>query len=103
MADKSWKAFERYICKRFGGQRRGADFRDADGGKNDCTDVSGFSIECKWLKRPTYGQMRLAIMQAKNSASSDDISIAIVGKTKQPRSDALVVMDLDDFIDWFVN
>ena len=103
MADKSWKAFERRICKLFGGQRRGADYADRSGGKNDCL-VTGFSIGLKLLKRPTYQQMFDACIQAEKSAESIiDIPIAIVKKNKQglKDKDALVMMRLKTFRDFF--
>ena len=104
MTDKSWKSFERRICKLFGGQRRGADYGDSRGGKNDCIDVPGFSMELKLLKRPTYQQMFDACVQAEDSAESIiDIPIAIVKKNKQglKDKDALVVMRLETFLGFF--
>ena len=104
MTDKSWKAFERRICKLFGGQRRGADYADQSGGKDDCLDTSGFSIELKLLKRPTYQQMFDACVQAEsNSEKITDIPIAVVKKNSQglKDKDALVVMRLGTFLDFF--
>ena len=104
MTDKSWKAFERRICKLFEGKRRGADYADRSGGKNDCIDTPGFSIECKLLKRPTYQQIFDACIQAEsNSEKITDIPIAIVKKNKQglKDEDALVIMRLKIFRDFF--
>ena len=103
MADKSWKAWERRVAKLFGGQRRGADYGDSRGGKNDII-VAGFSIEVKLLKRPTYQQMFDACVQAESSAENIiDIPIAIVKKNKQglKDKDALVVMRLETFLGFF--
>jgi len=104
MTDKSWKAFERRICKLFGGERRGADYADQSGGKSDCINTNGFNIELKLLKRPTYQQMFDACVQAENSTKSIiDIPIAIVKKNKQglKDKDALVIMRLETFLDFF--
>jgi len=104
MTDKSWKAFERRICSLFGGQRRGADYADQSGGKDDCVNTPGFSIELKLLKRPTYQQMFDACIQAEtNSKSIIDIPIAIVKKNKQglKDNDALVIMRLETFREFF--
>ena len=104
MTDKSWKAFERRICRMFGGERRGADYRDELGGKNDCVDSPGFSIELKLLKRPTYQQMFDACVQAENNCRSIiDIPIAIVKKNRQglKDEDALVIMRLKTFREFF--
>jgi hypothetical protein len=103
MTDKSWKAWERRVAKLFGGQRRGADYGDMLGGKNDII-VAGFSIECKLLKRPTYQQMFDACVQAESSAENIiDIPIAIVKKNKQglKDKDALVIMRLETFLGFF--
>ena len=104
MTDKSWKALERRICRLFGGERRGADYGDSRGGKNDCIDTPGFSIELKLLKRPTYQQMFDACIQAEsNSEKITDIPIAIVKKNRQglKDEDALVIMRLKIFRDFF--
>jgi len=104
MTDKPWKAFERRICPLFGGQRRGADYADQLGGKNDCIKTPGFSIELKLLKRPTYQQIFDACIQAENNSESViDIPIAIVKKNRQglKDKDALVVMRLGTFLDFF--
>ena len=104
MADKSWKALERRICRMFGGERRGADYADQSGGKNDCVNTPGFSIELKLLKRPTYQQIFDACIQAENNAESIiDIPIAVVKKNRQglKDKDALVTMRLGTFLDFF--
>lgn len=105
MTDKSWKAFERRVCKMFKGERRGADYADRSGGKNDCIETDGFSVECKLLKRPTFQQMFDACKQAEGNAETwMDMPIAIVKKNKQglKDKDALVVMRLETFLDWHV-
>ena len=97
--DKSWKAFERRIAKRFHGVRRGADFA---GGKNDII-VPGFSIEVKLYARPHYQMMLDACRQAE-AAKEDalDIPIAVVKKKGARDNDALVVMRLEEFEKWFI-
>ena len=101
VSDKSWKAFERRIAKRFGGKRRGADYGTADGGKNDII-LDGWSIECKLLSRPSFGQMVQAFDQAVAAGEPGDIPIAIIKKKFDADSNALVVMKLDEFMEWFV-
>ena len=99
----SWKNFERRICRMFGGDRRGAYVSDGKCGKNDCVDTEGFSIELKLLKRPTYQQMYDACMQAeKNKEKDTDIPIAIVKKNGVRDKNALVIMRLEQFRDFFV-
>ena len=100
MSDTSWKAFERRIAKRFGGERRGADFRGASGGKNDIIK-EGWSIEVKLLSRPSFGQMSAAFDQAVGASEPGDIPIAIIKKKFDADANAIVVMKLDEFMEWF--
>jgi hypothetical protein len=98
----SWKAWERRVAKIFGGKRRGAYVSDGKIGKNDII-VDGWSIEVKLLKRPTYQQMFDACIQAeKNSEISSDIPIAIVKKKGVRDKNALVIMRLEQFKEFFV-
>ena len=98
----SWKNYERRIAKIFKGKRRGAYVSDGTTGKNDII-VDGWSIECKLLKRPTYQQMFDACMQAeKNKEKETDIPIAVVKKSGVRDNNALVIMRLEQFKDFFV-
>lgn len=102
---KSWKNFELRISKIFGGKRRGAYTSDGESGKTDVI-VDGFAIECKLLKRPTFQQMFSACLQAERNAEKiTDIPIAIVKKNHQSvkDKDALVIMRLETFRDFFVD
>ena len=101
----SWKAFERRVCRMFGGDRRGAYTSDGVKGKSDCKDTPGFSIECKLLKRPTFGQMESACRQAETNAdNATDIPVAIVKKNGRgiPDNNALVIMRLETFKEFFL-
>ena len=101
MPDKSWKAFERRIAKAFGGTRRGADFRDARGGKNDVIhDV--YSIECKLLGRPSFSQLLLACIQAEKAADPLQEPVAVVKRLRDRDNDALVCMRLKTFLEWHI-
>jgi len=104
MADKSWKAWERRVAKWFpDGRRRGADFRGDHSGKSDVIS-DGWSIEVKLLGRPTYGGMKDAARQAEtNKEHPSDIPVAIVKKKGDPDKDALVVMRLESFSEYFIN
>jgi hypothetical protein len=97
MADKSWKAFERRIAKRFGGKRRGADYGGFAGGTNDII-CEGFSVECKLYKRPSYGMMVDACFQAEAAREKfTDAAVAVVKKKGARDNDALVIMRLEEF------
>jgi len=98
----SWKAWERRVAAIFGGKRRGAYVSDGVTGKNDII-VDDWSIEVKLLKRPTYQQMYDACMQAENNREKDtDIPIAVVKKNGVRDKNALVIMRLEQFREFFV-
>ena len=101
MPDKAWKAFERFIAWVFGGVRRGPDYGDATGGKNDII-VDDWSIECKLYKRPTWSVIQQAMKQAEAAAKPDEIPIAIIKKKHDRNMDAVVCMRLEQFKEWFV-
>lgn len=109
MADKPWKAFERRICKLFGGVRRGADYGDGTegGGKNDCKGTPGWSVEIKFLKRPSWGVMLANAHNAvERKKEPTDIGIGIVKKNAKGLTDndnTLVMMTLGEFKRHFPN
>lgn len=99
MAEKAWKAFERRIAKRFpAGRRRGP---DTHGGKSDIV-CDGFAPECKLLGRPSFSAMLDAARQSERNAESMQTPVAIVKRKQDQDRDALVVMRLETFCDWFV-
>jgi hypothetical protein len=102
MTDKSWKAWERRVAKIFGGVRRGAHTSDGVQGKNDII-VDGWSLEVKLLSRPTYQQMFDACIQAEtNVEKPEDIPIAVIKKKGIRDDNALVIMRLEQFKEFFV-
>jgi hypothetical protein len=103
VTDKPWKAFERRLAAVFGGQRRGA-YTGANG-QGRCDIIKpGWSIEAKLYSNPTFDTLLAAAKQAeKNREASTDIPVAVV-KRKGGRDDnALVVMRLETFSEYFVN
>ena len=103
MSDKTWKARERRICRLFGGERRGADYADAQGGKNDCIGTSGFSIEIKNMARPGFAVMCEDVRKAEERAAPDEIPIGIMFKKGMADKDGIVSMRLETFLEWFVS
>jgi hypothetical protein len=103
---KTWKSVETAISRYFpNGQRRGADYRkrDGPGGKNDVI-TTGWSVEIKHSKSPTWGLMVAAVAQAQASKESpDDIPVAVIHKERTEYGQSLVVMTLSDFSDHFLN
>ena len=103
MTDKAWKAWERTVSRIFGGKRRGAYTGSGGKGKTDVI-VDGWAIEAKLLSRPTYQQMMNACLQAETNAEKPlDIPVAIVKKKHAKINDALVIMRLEKFREWFVS
>lgn len=103
MADKSWKAGERRICRMFGGERRGADYTGYAGGKNDCI-TPGWSIEIKIHKRPIFSNLEKDVRKAEaRRERPSDIPIAIMKRKGQgiPDKDAIVAMRLETFLEYF--
>jgi hypothetical protein len=99
MSDKSWKAFERRIAKVFGGERRGADYGDGRGGKNDIIHPH-WSVECKLLGRAGYADLLKAVRQAELASEDGQEPVAVVKLKNQHDADALVVYRLETFRAW---
>lgn len=100
----SWKAFERRICRMFGGERRGADYVRGVEGKNDCI-TPGWSIEAKVWKRPTFSAIESDCRKAEaRREHPNDIPISVMKKKGQgiPDKDAIVSMRLETFLELFV-
>lgn len=102
MPDTAWKAWERRVAAIFGGKRRGAYTGDRNHGKTDVV-VSGWAIEVKLLSRPSFQDLLDATQQAETNAESpSDIPVAIVKRKGDHDIDALVVMRLERFREYFV-
>ena len=98
MTDKTWKAVERRICKIFGGKRRGADYADERGGKNDCVECKGWSIEIKNMLRPQFKLIEEDVRKAEERKEHpDDIPIAIMKRKQSRDADAIVCIRLEVF------
>ena len=100
---KTWKAFELRVARWVGGTRRGADFQRMGLGQNDVIK-DGWSIECKLLKRPSFGEMLAAAKQAEAAKEhQDDIAVAVVKRNGDRDEDSLFVLRRDEFIANFVS
>ena len=62
----------------------------------------GFAPECKLLGRPSFGAMLDAARQAERNAEPLQTPVAIVKRKRDRDLDALVVMRLETFCQWFV-
>lgn len=102
MTDTAWKAFERRVASVFGGKRRGAYTGTTQGGKSDIIKP-GWSIECKLLSRPCFADLLAAARQAEaNAEQPTDIPISVIKRKGDLDTQALVVMRLERFKEFFV-
>jgi hypothetical protein len=103
MPDASWKSYERTVSMLFHGKRRGA-YTGANGqGKSDIIKT-GWAIECKLLSRIGWQDCLDAVAQAKaNTEKPDDIAVAVIKRKGDHYDHCLVVMELHDFVERFVN
>jgi len=98
---EGWKEFEARIAARFGGRRRGAQTSRDRCGLPDCIDTPGYAIECKLLGRPGYADLVAAARQAERAADPTELPVAVVKRKRAEDRDALVVLRLETFLDWF--
>ena len=101
MPDAAWKAWERRVAALFGGRRRGADTGDARRGGRSDVIAPGWSIEVKLLGRPGYADLLESARQAEQAAGPAELPIAVVKRKRAHDEDALVVLRLPVFLDWF--
>jgi hypothetical protein len=102
----TWKHAEAKILAFWpNGKRRGAYVSDGRQGMPDNGDsLTGWSIESKHSRRPTYGLMAEAVSQAEaNRIKPDDIPVAVIHKEGERYEDSLVVMRLSEFQKYFIN
>lgn len=102
MADKTWKARERRVCKTLGCLRRGADYADQSGGKSDCCDDCPFSVEIRNRKNIPFSQVRDQVRKAEERAREGQMPIAIMFQPGQRDLDGIVAMRLGEFLKHFV-
>lgn len=103
MPSKSWKAWELWVCALFNGKRRGADYGDRSGGKNDCLSP-GWSIETKFMAQPTFNLILHDAQKAAERRNSPlDIPISVMRKkgAGSRMETTLVSMRLCDFLEFF--
>ena len=100
MSDKGWKQFERRIAKALGGQRRGPDVSDAEGGKTDVIH-DAWGVECKLLARAGHGDILEACRQAERNSKGSQMPIAIVKRKRDRDEDSLVAMRLGTWLEWY--
>ncbi len=98
MPDKRWKATERRIAALLGGRRVPVSGR----GRGDQPDVAHpwLAIECKDRAALPFWLLD-ALAQAEASATADQLPVAVLHRAGDRHDQALVVLRLADFVDWF--
>ncbi len=95
MADAAWKAFERWVCRAFGGERWWEK-------PEECLGTGIFAPEAKYRKKlPTW--LMEMILQAERQARDDQIPLVVLTEHHMPRRNALAIMRVGDLLDWFVS
>ena len=98
----TWKFWERVISFVFGLKRRGADYGDKSGGKNDAVQTDGresqwWSLEIKHGKRITYQLLMDACLQSEAAATGFQEPIVVAHRERDSLDDCLVVQRLKTF------
>ena len=97
MTDKTWKQAEREVAARIGGVRT-ANY--ALGLRTPDCESDWLSVELKHRKT-LPGWLLDALDQAETNASAGTLAVAVLHQAGQRYDDALVVLRLSDFVDWF--
>lgn len=100
MAKSTWKSWELRLCRLFGGERRGADYGNRMGGKNDCKCTPNFSIETKkWKTPPPFRVVVEDVRKAEERKEQEtDYGIAVFSLVGQKDLDAIVCIRLEEFL-----
>ncbi len=92
---ETWKANERAIAKRLGGQRVGATGRNTEDVSHDW-----LSIEVKTRRRlPAW--LLAAMAQARANAPAGRLPVVVLHQVGRHHDNDLVVLRLADFEEWF--
>lgn len=92
MADKSWKKFERRVCRAHGIERAGPT------GMADGDAHALFSIECK-LEKAVPSYLGAVMAQAISHSPVEKVPIVVVKKPGLEMRDAFVIVRFQDWID----
>lgn len=94
MADTAWKSFERWLCRVFGGQR---DWSNPE----ECLGTGTFYPEAKYRKKiPNW--LENMMVQAERQSNDNQLPLVALTEHHRNRRDALVIIRLGDFLDWYV-
>lgn len=96
MSDTVFKAFERWVCSIFGGQR------ENDPGKaEECRNTGMWAPEAKYRRRvPAW--LELMVVQAERQARDDQFPLVVLGEKGRDRLQSLVICRMDTLYDFFI-
>ena len=97
MPNDTWKKCERAVAARIGGERIS---NHALGLQTPDCESDWLSVEVKHRKA-LPGWLLDALDQAETNASAGTLAVAVLHQAGQRYDDALVVLRLSDFVDWF--
>jgi len=93
----TWKDVERKICRKFGGERSGPTGRMGP----DCVNTAPFALQIKHRKSvPQW--LTDAYAQAMRDAPSKCLAVLVLHPRGWSIDESLVVVNLADFVDWYV-
>ncbi len=93
--DKTWKASERALAKRLGGQRVGT-----RGTNTEDISHAWLSIEVK-TRRALPAWLLAAVAQARRNAPPSRLPVVVLHQVGQRHDGDLVMLRMADFQDWF--
>lgn len=97
MVDKTWKAIERKICARFGGERSGPTGRTGP----DCINTEPFALQIKHRKSvPQW--LTDAYAQSMRDAPSGCLAVLVLHPHGWSIDESMAIVPLGQFVDWYV-
>ena len=96
MANSTWKAVERAVAAKMGGERLS---NHALGQQTPDVETSAYSVEVKSRTLPAW--LTNAMAQARRNASSGKLPLVVLHEGGRRHDNDLVVVRLADFVEWF--
>ena len=96
MPTDTWKDFNRWVCRKFGGERT---WVGEEG--SDCYDTFPFTIECKY-GRQVPKKLEKYMQQVEGDAGPGTIPIVVMKRTGMANDEAYVMMRISVFQDWYI-
>lgn len=92
MTDKAWKAYERWVCKQFGGKRSGPTGSNTP----DCKGTR-YAIECKYGAAAPINQTLQAAMDQAVTNAGDRLPVLVLKPRRWNKDDSWVCIKMRYF------